>query len=244
MMRIATCVLAGLLAGAVVDVHAQRLAVRNYSVAQGLAHNHVQAIHQDSHGYIWIATFEGLSRFDGYRFTNYGRREGLENTLVNDVTEDRLKRLWVATNGAGVARLLNKTAEHPADRSRFASFSIGDRLGANKVNRLLFDRENRLWGVTDDGLYRATSIEVHAGAFERVVAGTSPHAHEAALIDRRGRLWFGINEQLVEVVGSTIVPHALPRAAEYPPPGNRQTDRDTGTDAEARSSPQAALAPG
>ena len=221
-MRIAACVLAGLFAGAVVDVHAQRLAVRNYSVAQGLAHNHVQAIHQDSHGYIWIATFEGLSRFDGYRFTNYGRREGLENTLVNDVTEDRLKRLWVATNGAGVARLLNETAEHPGDRTRFASMTIGDRLGANKVNRLLFDGENRLWCVTDDGLYRATSIEVHAGAFERVVAGTSPHAHEAALIDRRGRLWFGINEQLVEVVGSTIVPHVLPRAAEYPPPGNRQ----------------------
>jgi ligand-binding sensor domain-containing protein/two-component sensor histidine kinase len=221
-MRIATSVLAGLLVGAVVDVHAQRLAVRNYSVAHGLAHNRVQAIHQDSRGYIWVATFEGLSRFDGYRFTNYGRREGLENTLINHVTEDRLKRLWVATNGAGVARLLNETAEHPADRTRFAIISIGDRLGANKVNRLLFDGENRLWCVTDDGLYRATSIEVRAGAFERVVEGTSPHAEEAAFIDRRGRLWFGINEQLAEVVGSTIVRHALPRGAEYPPPGNRE----------------------
>lgn len=220
-MHIATCVLAGLLEAAV-DVHAQRLAVRNYSVAHGLAHNHVQAIHQDSRGYLWVATFEGLSRFDGYRFTNYGRREGLENSLINDVTEDRLERLWVATNGAGVARLLNETAEHPADQTLFANISIGDRLGANKVNRLLFDRENRLWCLTDDGLYRATSIEARAGAFERVVEGTSPHAHEAALIDRRGRLWFGINEQLVEVVGSTIVRHALPRGAEYPPPGNRE----------------------
>ena len=40
-------------------------------VPDGLAQGTVQAIHQDAKGNLWFGTFEGLSRFDGYRFSNY-----------------------------------------------------------------------------------------------------------------------------------------------------------------------------
>ncbi|MGH9847559.1 MAG: hypothetical protein ACREEM_53395 [Blastocatellia bacterium] len=40
--------------------------------ADGLAHNTVISTHQDKKGYVWLSTFEGLSRFDGYHFVNYG----------------------------------------------------------------------------------------------------------------------------------------------------------------------------
>src|SRR5215467_5968427 len=66
-----------LLLSAAPPVHAQRLSVRHYDVSDGLAHSHVTAIHQDRKGYLWFGTWEGLSRFDGYRFTNYGERDGL-----------------------------------------------------------------------------------------------------------------------------------------------------------------------
>jgi ligand-binding sensor domain-containing protein len=51
-------------------VSAQQLAIRHYDVSNGLAHSHVSAMHQDTKGYLWLATWEGLSRFDGYHFTN------------------------------------------------------------------------------------------------------------------------------------------------------------------------------
>ena len=70
-------------------ISAQQLSIRHYDVSDGLAHSHVAAMHQDAKGYLWLATWEGLSRFDGYRFTNYTQRDGLCDPIINDVVEDR-----------------------------------------------------------------------------------------------------------------------------------------------------------
>ncbi len=70
---------------AALPARAQRLSVRHYDVSDGLAHSRVTAIHQDRKGYLWFGTWEGLSRFDGHRFTNYGERVG--HAIVNDVAE-------------------------------------------------------------------------------------------------------------------------------------------------------------
>jgi ligand-binding sensor domain-containing protein/two-component sensor histidine kinase len=220
--RVSAAVLAGSVALCAAPVSGQSLTIRRYSVTDGLPHVVVQAIHQDARGYIWVATHEGLSRFDGYQFTNYGRREGILNTLINDVTEDRLGHLWIATNGAGVARLLNDRGEQPPGDVRFVSFRIGEGSGANAVNRIVFDRENRMWCSADDGLYRATSTDIRDGAFERVVDAVQPYFRSGALLDRRGRLWFGINEQVIEIDGARIVRHSLPTVAGRPPDGGRE----------------------
>ena len=63
---------------------AERLPLRPYTVADGLAHNEINKIVRDSRGFLWFCTAEGLSRFDGYAFTNYGTAEGLPHGTVND----------------------------------------------------------------------------------------------------------------------------------------------------------------
>src|SRR5262245_56306223 len=85
-------------------VGAERLPFRNYGLSDGLAHNRVNVIHQDRKGYLWLGTFEGLSRFDGYQFVNYGTAEGLAHPTINTITEDRDGRLWVGTNRGGASR--------------------------------------------------------------------------------------------------------------------------------------------
>src|SRR5215813_3347629 len=131
-----------LLLSAAPPVHAQQLSVRHYDVSDGLAHSHVTAIHQDRKGYLWFGTWEGLSRFDGYRFTNYGERDGLGHVIINDITEDHRGRLWVATNGGGVACLMDDLREvPPSDRSKtatgvrrkFINFRVGDSPHSNRV---------------------------------------------------------------------------------------------------------------
>jgi ligand-binding sensor domain-containing protein len=64
---------------------AQQLSTRHYNVSDGLADNRVSAILKDRKGYIWFGAWEGLSRFDGYRFTNYGERDGLGHIIINDI---------------------------------------------------------------------------------------------------------------------------------------------------------------
>ena len=192
---------------------AQQLAIRRYDVSDGLAHNTVIAIHQDKQGYIWFGTFEGLSRFDGYRFVNYGVADGLGHVITGDISEDRQGRLWVATNG-GVARLVDADAQVAgrAVRRKFISFKVGATLGANRVNRLLFDARGDLWCATDVGLYRARADD--SPKFETIIRDGWVHA---VLDDRRGRLWFGVDNELIEVRGRQIINHGRVGASKYAP---------------------------
>src|SRR5260370_36695576 len=76
-----------------------QLPIKTYTTADGLARDHVTRIVQDSRGFLWFCTAEGLSRFDGYQFINYGTRQGLPNRAVNDLLEARDGTYWVATFG-------------------------------------------------------------------------------------------------------------------------------------------------
>lgn len=74
------------------------------TVEDGLAHNRVWHILQDSKGFLWLATGYGLSRYDGYKFTNF--RQGGESTLSRDavwaVYEDHAGTIWAGTYGGGL----------------------------------------------------------------------------------------------------------------------------------------------
>lgn len=61
----------GLYLLASVSVQAERLPIKAFTTAEGLAQNSVKRIVRDSRGFLWFCTDEGLSRFDGYTFTIY-----------------------------------------------------------------------------------------------------------------------------------------------------------------------------
>ena len=70
---------------------------RTYTTADGLPSNMVTCNRQDTHGFLWFCTAEGLSRFDGYTFTNYGVDQGLPDRYVTDFLETRSGDYWVGT---------------------------------------------------------------------------------------------------------------------------------------------------
>ena len=86
------------------SAHAERLPVTIYSIADGLPNNNVFRVLRDSRGFVWFATREGLSRFDGYTFTNYDEDDGLPSAIINDVIETRDGVYLVGTT-RGLARL-------------------------------------------------------------------------------------------------------------------------------------------
>lgn len=187
---------------------AERLPIKTYTIADGLAHGIVMSIYQDRKGFLWFGTWEGLNRFDGYRFVSYDRRDGLPHVFINQITEDRQGRLWVATNGGGVARLV----EHPRENggAKFVSFNIRETndprsKNANYVNRIVFDARGNLWCLTDYGLYRAVVDDIQL-QFEAIIE-KNIFGSKAALADADGTLWFGIGDQLVEIRGSEILHH-------------------------------------
>lgn len=143
---------------------AERLAIRAFTSAEGLAHDHVHCLVPDSRGFLWLCTAQGLSRFDGRRFVTYGTAHGLRETYVNDAIETRTGDLWVATNGAGASRLDVRSA-------RFVEHAIGASTASNRVNTILEGGDGQLWAGTDDGLF----VRGGDGAFRPVdVPGPRP----------------------------------------------------------------------
>src|ERR1051326_3642217 len=72
----------------------EQLPLKIYTTADGLARDQINRIVRDSHGFLWFATEEGLSRFDGYKFTNYTTDQGLPHRTVNDILETRGGAYW------------------------------------------------------------------------------------------------------------------------------------------------------
>ena len=81
---------------------AQQPIFKTYTVSDGLVNNSVRRIFQDSKGFLWIATWEGLSKYDGNRFTNFTESNGLSHNLVNDIAETKDGDIYVAMNNGSV----------------------------------------------------------------------------------------------------------------------------------------------
>lgn len=98
-------------------VFGQMFPSRQYTTQDELANSNVYDICHDDRGYLWFATERGLSRFDGYKFTNYLFKEGLGGSIVYGLSQDENGNLFAATKYDGVYKLdgnFSKTIEeHP-----------------------------------------------------------------------------------------------------------------------------------
>ncbi|HLP12734.1 MAG TPA: two-component regulator propeller domain-containing protein [Flavobacteriales bacterium] len=69
-------------------------AFKQYTVEQGLPSTEIYQVKQDSKGYIWFATNNGVSRFNGYEFENFSMSNGLPDNTVFEIFEDAKGRIW------------------------------------------------------------------------------------------------------------------------------------------------------
>src|SRR5258708_1065992 len=176
---------------------AEKLPLKIYTAADGLAHNSVNRIVRDSRGYLWFGPSEGLSRFEGYEFHNFGRRDGLPHRVVNDVLEARTGELWMAPAGG-----LCQYEPKGSGNRKFHVYRAGDDDRTSFVNVLLEDRMGRVWCGTDAGLFR---LERRAGqiepAFSSVNLGMPKNDWDDQVVsellqDSRGDLWVGTGSGL------------------------------------------------
>jgi diguanylate cyclase (GGDEF)-like protein len=125
------------------------LSTHIWTTDDGLPQNSVQAMIQDSRGYLWLATQEGLARFDGVRFRVFDTRSPPE-LPANNVTalvEDDDGTLWVGMRGGGLVRVIDRPGSITIDPIR--------ELAGRNVRTLLLGRDHRLWiGTRGEGLWR------------------------------------------------------------------------------------------
>ena len=121
----------------------------HYSINQGLPNNHIEFLFKDSKGFLWVATNNGLSQYDGFTFRNFFNNPKDSNSLptnrVTGIAEDKNGLIWVGMWG-GVATFDPKT-------QKFGKRNLKFEKGFDYVIHIFCDSKNRIWICTWLGNY-------------------------------------------------------------------------------------------
>ena len=125
---------------------AERLPVRVYTTAEGLSSSAVNWVTHDSRGFLWFGTRDGLSRFDGQKFTTY--RVGRDaSPSITQIIERLRGDYMVVTQTGNLYRFDTRTsASSPDDAAGDEALTLHAELLAENLPGLLYeDRSGRLW---------------------------------------------------------------------------------------------------
>ena len=165
------------------------------TINEGLSQSTVQAIFQDSDGYMWFGTQDGLNKYDGYNFTVYKHDPGdpasISDNNINVIFEDYEGVLWVGTSTRGISR-------YDREKDRFTNYTgLPDELetiSSNNVWDILEDSEGFFWVATGNGL---NLLNRNSEIFQRIFSdrndpATLSNNHITVLFeDSDGTLWVG-----------------------------------------------------
>ncbi|HKG79307.1 MAG TPA: two-component regulator propeller domain-containing protein, partial [Pyrinomonadaceae bacterium] len=178
---------------AAAHIRAEQLPIRAYTTADGLARDGVHKIVTDPRGFLWFCTYDGLSRFDGYEFVNYGIPQGLPHRSIRDLLITRTGDYWVATS-AGVARF---NAFAGTSEPKFKAYVPTQRPDSEIITALYEDSSGIIWVGTGNGLFALREV---AGdwKFEYVSLGEKDEQLDITSMveDSSGILWVGTEQGL------------------------------------------------
>ena len=169
----------------------------HFTEQDGLSSNYVNCIVADRDGSIWVGTKNGLSKYEGDRFTNVatpmdGANDGREDTwwdgnAIQSMLKDTKGNLWLGTNGKGVYRY---------DGKEFINFTFtndmkqSDSLHHNFIQSMIEDVNGNIWftslthgGVSSYDGEQFTHFSSSDGLLDDMVY--------SSFQDKAGNLWFG-----------------------------------------------------
>lgn len=166
-----------------------------FSYRKGLSQNTVLSIMQDSRGFMWIGTWDGLNRFDGYTFQiyrpDYSNPKGkISCETANALAEDYDGNLWIGTD-KGLNQYIYKTDSF---KTFYYSFYNSNSLPSDSISALVFDRSGLLWIGTNKGLcsYNINDHVFKRYFYSRKNANSIPSDEITSLFaDDLNHLWIG-----------------------------------------------------
>ena len=165
------------------------------SIEQGLSQSSVRVIFQDSRGFIWFGTEDGLNRYDGYSFKTYkpdpDSLDSLSDRSITSIVEDHQGYLWIATGQGGLNRYDPRSETFTHYRH---DYSNPLSIGSDRINVLYLDKKGNLWLGTPDGLdlfHQSRNSFTHYNYEPSRPEGITGKTITAIFEDSQGQFWVG-----------------------------------------------------
>jgi len=176
----------------------QDLEFTHLTSQDGLGSNTVFSILQDNKGFLWFGTYDGLSRYDGYKFHTYKTVEGDINSISEDkiraMIQDKEGNLWIGTWQKGLNKLDPRTEKF----TRYLHVENDpSSISSNHIISLCTDKEGNIWIGTVGGLNR---FDPKSEKFFHYInnpedpSSLSSNAVNSVYEDRNGILWIGTED--------------------------------------------------
>jgi ligand-binding sensor domain-containing protein len=163
----------------------------------GLVSDNIHCICQDSSGYIWIATGEGLSAFNSKTFRNYTTADGLITNNISFVLPDQSIRnkIWIGTNGNGVQVF---------DDGIFRNLSV--KLTGNQVyiNTIFQAKDNTIYCGSDEGFFLLKNDLIEIPNYKIKTGAVYSFS------EKDTNIWIAAETGLYKISNKTITPIRLP----------------------------------
>ncbi len=173
---------------------------KHITTEQGLSHSDVDAIYQDSRGFIWLGTRFGLDRYDGVKMTIYHTDDTdsttISNNTIRSIFEDHTHQLWIGTRYG-----LNRFNPNTNSFVRYLNVAANNKsISSNNITSVFEDSHNNLWVSTaTKGL---NLFDFQSGTFSHYrhqknkPNSISTDSVNCVYQDKKGNLWVGTQNGL------------------------------------------------
>jgi signal transduction histidine kinase/ligand-binding sensor domain-containing protein len=173
-----------LMPGLLLPVHAQSFYFKHFQVDDGLSHNSITSVLQDSKGLMWIGTRGGLNRFDGYTFKTLKDKNkelgNIGNNVINLLAEDSKGIMWIGT-GKGIFK-------YDPFKETLTLLSIAPQTF---IRGLVVADHDDLWFLSNYDLYK---YDQRAHKITRF-----PLSANCMAIDHRKNIWLGDDDGVLTI---------------------------------------------
>jgi len=172
-----------------------QLNFKRIGTKEGLSDTDVLCSMQDSRGFIWIGTENGLNRYDGHQFRKFfndpSDSRSLSNNYVTHILEDSKGRIWVATWGGGL-----NFFDRESNQFKHAFHDTGNTnsISSNNISKIAEDKSGRIWLATSDGV---TLVNAETQKYRRFThlsndtTSISDNSVTSVYCDSQGTIWLG-----------------------------------------------------
>lgn len=191
------------------NVRAESNTYTNYQFEQGFKASNGYCLFQDSKGYIWIGSENGLMRFNGYEFKTYTTRDGLPDNEILNIAEDRDGRLWLSPYTNAISYIKNGKVFNQDNDTMLKSLRI-----RSSPSNILIDCYNTVWIYNKD-IFSGLTADNKRIAFTRFAKGVYlawlNDEKKLMVADTKGSILQWDNEKFISKGQAPAVPYQIAR---------------------------------